>query len=344
MGGKVVHFDVIGPDGEALQRFYAELFRWRLRSVGGGSYALVHDGDDALERAVELGAAKEYGPNDVAARSAPPPSATLPATSSGSTRARRERSAVSRAPGRRLPVIALAAAVAAVLAADSGRAIPLRGPDAGATTVKPEPPRPHTTWKPIPFGEERRRATSRYAKRHSGEWAWRLETPRVIVQHYTASTSWEPAWNTFAANSPHLGELPGTCAHFIVDTDGTVYHLVRLDTRCRHTIGLNHVSIGIEHVGTSDRSVMRNDAQMRSSLRLTLWLMDRFAIRLRNVIGHDESLASPFHRELYDDWRCRTHKDFAKETMDRYRARTTRLADRFAVALGRPGEPVSSNC
>ena len=46
--------------------------------------------------------------------------------------------------------------------------------------------------------------------------------PKVIVEHYTATTSFSSAWNTFASNAPdpELGELPGTCAHFVVDTTG----------------------------------------------------------------------------------------------------------------------------
>ena len=69
-----------------------------------------------------------------------------------------------------------------------------------------------------------------------------------------------------------LHELPGTCAHFVIDTDGTIYQLVPLDTICRHTVGLNYTAIGIEHVGTSDGEMLGNAAQMRASLRLTAWL------------------------------------------------------------------------
>ena len=56
---------------------------------------------------------------------------------------------------------------------------------------------------------------------------------------------------------------------------------------------MNWTAIGIEHVGTSDRMVLGNHAQMRSSLRLTLWLMQRYDINVGNVIGHAETLESP---------------------------------------------------
>ena len=58
-------------------------------------------------------------------------------------------------------------------------------------------------------------------------------------------------WNTFAADvpDPELHQLPGTCAQFVIDRDGTIYQLVPLTTICRHTVGLNWTAIGIEHVG-----------------------------------------------------------------------------------------------
>ena len=67
---------------------------------------------------------------------------------------------------------------------------------------------------------------------------------------------------------------------------------------CRHTVGLNYTAIGIEHVGTSDAEILGDPAQLAASLRLTLWLMRRYHIPLGDVIGHNESLTSPYHKEL----------------------------------------------
>jgi N-acetylmuramoyl-L-alanine amidase len=194
---------------------------------------------------------------------------------------------------------------------------------AGASSAAPaEPARPDIVQKPIPFGPDRKAQMADYSKRHYGaSWAsWRLQA-RVIVEHYTASNSFGSAWSTFASNAPdgELGQLPGTCAHFIVDTDGTVYQLVPTTVRCRHTVGLNHVAIGIEHVGTSDRQILANRRQMRASLALTRWLMGKYGIRLRDVIGHNESLTSPYHHELYGPWKTQTHGDWVKADMDVYR-------------------------
>jgi len=170
-----------------------------------------------------------------------------------------------------------------------------------------------------------------YAAKHYGIHSWRLH-PKVIVEHYTGSDSFSAAWNTFAANrpDPELGGLPGDCAHFIVGRDGTIYQLVRLNVMCRHTVGLNYVAIGIEHVGTSDAEILHDLAQLRSSLELTAWLVGRFHIRIRNVIGHNESLSSPYHRELYKPWARQTHADWKRADMRVYRAklRALLLADR----------------
>jgi N-acetylmuramoyl-L-alanine amidase len=217
----------------------------------------------------------------------------------------------------------------------SARPTPLRGLDSAvATPAQAAAPRPPIEWRPIPFGPERRRETRAYSRRHYGDDTARLRDPKAIVEHYTASTSYASAWNTFASDAPdvELHELPGVCAHFLIDRDGTITQLVALTWRCRHTIGLNHVAIGIEHVGTSDADVMGNGPQLRASLRLTRWLQDRFGIATRDVIGHAESLSSPYHHELVPALRDRTHGDFAGPTMRRYRARLA--AARAGAAKG----------
>lgn len=187
-------------------------------------------------------------------------------------------------------------------------------------------PKPHIVWKPIPYGPQRKAEMAAYAGRHYGIHSWVLH-PKVIVEHFTGSDSFSSAWNTFAANSPdpELGDLPGDCAHFIVGRDGTIYQLVKLNVMCRHTVGLNYVAIGIEHVGTSDAEILHDPAQLRASLELTAWLMGRFHIALRNVIGHAESLSSPYHRELYKPWAHQTHADWKRADMDVYRSKLRAL-------------------
>jgi hypothetical protein len=192
-----------------------------------------------------------------------------------------------------------------------------------ATTAQTGAPKPEIDWDPIPFGADRRRQMRAYSHRHYGEAKARLVDPRVIVEHYTASTTYASAFSTFASNAPDVefGERPGVCAHFVIERDGTIHQLVSLRWRCRHTVGLNDTAIGIEHVGVSDADVMGRRAQLAASLALTRWLQERFGIRTRDVIGHAESLSSPYHHELVPAMRNRTHGDFRRATMRRYRAR-----------------------
>jgi len=208
------------------------------------------------------------------------------------------------------------------------------------------PAQPPIVQKPIPFDASRRAETAAYANRHYGLHTWRLSHPHVIVEHYTASTTFASAWNTFASDTPdvELHELPGTCAHFVIDRDGTIYQLVPLTTMCRHTVGLNWTAIGIEHVGTSDAQILSDPKQLAASLRLTLWLMHRYGISLPNVIGHSESLTSPFHRERYALWRCQTHADWTHADMTTYRGRLAGLARTEHVPISRAGRAVRSTC
>ncbi|HET9249532.1 MAG TPA: peptidoglycan recognition family protein [Actinomycetota bacterium] len=228
-------------------------------------------------------------------------------------------------------------------------ASPLHRSSAAIAATEPREPdvaslRPPIVWKPIPYGERRRQQMGAYSERHYGRWRWRLRRKLAIVEHYTTGTTWQGAWNLFAANTKHLDEYPGTCAHFIVHTDGTIYQLVPLSTRCRHTIGLNQLSIGIEHVGRSDAEVLGNARQMDASLRLTLWLVAKYGLEIRNVIGHAESLRSPLRFERYPAWRCRTHADMAGPAMSTYRGRLRDRARAAGVPIGPAPEWVDIGC
>jgi uncharacterized protein len=100
MGHPVVHFEIIGQDGEKLQRYYGELFGWEIDAsnpmkygivdreqnlstdgigIGGGVggaptpdypghvtvYVEVPDVEAALAKAEELGGTRMMGPDEV---------------------------------------------------------------------------------------------------------------------------------------------------------------------------------------------------------------------------------------------------------------------------------------
>ncbi|HTA13766.1 MAG TPA: peptidoglycan recognition family protein, partial [Solirubrobacteraceae bacterium] len=191
-----------------------------------------------------------------------------------------------------------ATATPAETAASGGSVAPIAGSVAQHANVAPVPA-PHIVWDPIPFGAKRKREMREYALRHYGLDTYRLIRPHVIVIHYTVTPDFRSTYDTFAPDNPdpELHELPNTCAHFVIDRAGIIHQLVPLGIMCRHTVGLNWTAIGIEHVGYSDREVLDDSRQMRASLRLVRWLRCRYGIAVRNVIGHNESLSSPYHHE-----------------------------------------------
>jgi N-acetylmuramoyl-L-alanine amidase len=216
----------------------------------------------------------------------------------------------------------IAVAVAALLLPAAGQ-----GSESAALGHAAQQPRPHIVKRPIPFSPKRKRQMAAYSQRHYGERTWRLRHPGVIVEHWAEAGTATAVYNTFAPDrpDPELHELPNVCAHFVVSGSGRIYQLVSTRIRCRHTVGLNWTAIGIEHTGFSDAEVLGNRRQMRASLALTHYLRCRFQIKLRNVIGHAESLSSPYHRERVASLRRQTHGDWRHAAMQAYRHRLHHL-------------------
>jgi N-acetylmuramoyl-L-alanine amidase len=212
--------------------------------------------------------------------------------------------------------------LAALLLAGTLDATAGAGPMAGTSAAPP----PITKWL-IPFGPKRKHEMAAYSERHYGERTWRLVDPRVIVEHMAVAGSAAAVRNTFAPDVPdvELGELPNVCSHYVVAASGRIFSLVNLRTRCRHTVGLNWTAIGIEHVGYADADALEDPAEMRASLRLTQWLRCFFRIPVKNVIGHNESLSSPYHREDVPSLRSQTHGDWRHSSMQVYRKRLRAL-------------------
>jgi N-acetylmuramoyl-L-alanine amidase len=183
--------------------------------------------------------------------------------------------------------------------------------------------------KLIPYPQKRKREMAGYSKRHYGQYKWRLNNPQVIVIHYAVAGSISNIFNTFRTDQPDVEfhELPNVCSHYAVAASGAVYKFVPPTIRCRHTVGLNHVAIGIEHVGFSDQDILNRPAQLNGSLQFVQWLRCRFGIPVDQVIGHNESLSSPFYKELDSRFKGQTHGDWNHADMQTYRAGLTKLGD-----------------
>jgi hypothetical protein len=182
----------------------------------------------------------------------------------------------------------------------------------------------------ISYGEERREQMAGYSRRHYGDREWRLRDHDAIVLHYTAGGSYSSAWSTFDSNAPNRGELPGVCAHYVVKQSGGIAELVPPRIRCRHAIGLNHRSIGVEMVqeagpgpAWADRQILERRPQIRAALRLVAWLQDRYRIATGDVIGHSMADDSPYFKDL-QGW-TNDHTDWLKRDVKEFRKRLRRL-------------------
>jgi N-acetyl-anhydromuramyl-L-alanine amidase AmpD len=213
--------------------------------------------------------------------------------------------------------------VLAVLALALALVAPSAAPASGSSAALA---RPSIDRDPIPYGERRKHEMAGYSARHYGHRAWRLRDPRVIVLHFTDSSTYPPAWDTFASDAPNMGELPGVCSHFVVAKGGTIHRLVRPSIRCRHTIGLNHVAIGVEMVQEggqgshwADRQILERHDQIHAALHLVGWLKERFGIKMRDVIGHAMADDSPYFKDR-QGWR-NDHTDWLRRDVRTFRER-----------------------
>jgi uncharacterized protein len=62
MGQPVVHFEVIGKDGEKLQSYYSELFGWEIDSNNEMNYGLVQRDGNTNADGVGIGGGVATGP------------------------------------------------------------------------------------------------------------------------------------------------------------------------------------------------------------------------------------------------------------------------------------------
>jgi len=169
----------------------------------------------------------------------------------------------------------------------------------------------------IDFPQRRKDETASYSLRHYGTSSWQLN-PSMIVLHFTETDTAAAARNGFANDSPNLGELPGTCAHFIVAQNGDVWQIVPTAIRCRHTIGLNDKAIGIEIVQSTqgnsshwaDQQILNRSAQIGAVLALLSSLQREYNISTGNIIGHATANQAPQFRDLkgwrndHTDWQA----------------------------------------
>src|SRR5450756_3188572 len=63
MASHVIHVEVLGKDGPALQRFYGDVFGWTLNTDNPGGYGMFDGGGDGVGGGI--GASNDGGPGHV---------------------------------------------------------------------------------------------------------------------------------------------------------------------------------------------------------------------------------------------------------------------------------------
>jgi hypothetical protein len=77
MANPVVHFEIIGPDMEALQTFYGDLFSWQFHDVPETGYLLINA--KSGDRGIDGGLGNMGEPRTTIYMEVPDPQATLDA-------------------------------------------------------------------------------------------------------------------------------------------------------------------------------------------------------------------------------------------------------------------------
>lgn len=146
--------------------------------------------------------------------------------------------------------------------------------------------------RPIDYGPERRQLSTEYLQQRHGLKATSPDIkPTMIVLHYTGGGTAESNFKYF--NSPYLEngrplnkkESPlNVSAHYLVDRDGTIYHLVPDTLLARHAIGLNYTALGVENIGSEKQPLTAAQAEANA------WLVRQLAAKypIRYLIGHSE--------------------------------------------------------
>src|SRR6185437_13946215 len=129
--------------------------------------------------------------------------------------------------------------------------------------------------------------------------------PELIIMHCPVGTL-QGTVSTFKNPSSRVS------AHYVVDRDGSILQMVKLDQAAWHAMNYpNLIGIGIEHVDRYDYSgrlmggcmVDPNwftEAQMQASANLVYALMKQFNIPVEKVMGHNDPWLRQFHNTHQD--------------------------------------------
>lgn len=125
-----------------------------------------------------------------------------------------------------------------------------------------------------------------------GYSSYRLDTPRIIVVHYTAIDDLQATLNLFRqdlinSSRDYIKDFSSLNVgiHYVVDKEGNIYHLTPDTVVGRHLIGFNHVSLGIENIAKDSTDL--TPAQIEADAKLIKFLARKYPT-IKHMIGHHE--------------------------------------------------------
>ena len=148
---------------------------------------------------------------------------------------------------------------------------------------------PYIVDKPIAWSNYKEQLIAEYAQLHYGKNITRI-VPQAVVVHWTASDTWESAWNWFYNEARSDGTL-NVASQFIVDRDGTIYRLTDETALNRHAIGYNWCAIGIENVGGVNHTEDLTPEQLQSNIELIRYLHEKYPT-IKYVFGHYQQVTA----------------------------------------------------
>lgn len=146
--------------------------------------------------------------------------------------------------------------------------------------------------KPIKYSELRSNLSIKYLKeRHGITENKPTIKPQIIVLHFTDGGTINSVYDYFNTEkiedarkfNKTQSEL-NVSSHYLIDRDGTIYHLVCDTMFARHVIGLNYCSIGVENIGSKSKPL--TEKQVIANVKLVKYLCTKYPIEY--LIGHSE--------------------------------------------------------
>ena len=189
--------------------------------------------------------------------------------------------------------------------------------------------------------KERLELTKEYAKRHYNINTYYMHKPTMIILHYSALSSidltlyaFKPSVLPFHRTKLTTHGLVNVGVHFVIDYNGTIYKLLPITVMGRHAVGYNHLSIGIENVGTNHKEL--TEEQINANVKLIYYLTQKYP-SIEFLFGHLEYMNIRYPHYKYYTAYDKTYEPPIKidPGWDFMRVVRSRLSGKYNISLKR---------